>query len=123
MTGFARIGAFTVHVFTATGAALALLALILATGGHWAGMFFCLGMALVVDGLDGPMARAFEVEKLLPRWSGNTLDLVVDFDPPVPKDQPPLNWTWWVKTKLADGTIAWLKNPKNFRGMDKLAGK
>jgi phosphatidylcholine synthase len=79
VTGFARIGAFTVHVFTATGAALALLALILATGGHWAGMFFCLGMALVVDGLDGPMARAFEVEKLLPRWSGNTLDLVVDF--------------------------------------------
>ena len=79
MTDFARIRAFTVHVFTATGAALALLALILATGGHWAGMFFCLGMALVVDGLDGPMARAFEVEKLLPRWSGNTLDLVVDF--------------------------------------------
>lgn len=79
MTDFARVRAFTVHVFTAMGAALALLALILATGGHWAGMFFCLGMALVVDGLDGPMARAFEVEKLLPRWSGNTLDLVVDF--------------------------------------------
>jgi phosphatidylcholine synthase len=79
VTDFARVRAFTVHVFTATGAALALLALILATGGHWSGMFFCLGMALVVDGLDGPMARAFEVEKLLPRWSGDTLDLVVDF--------------------------------------------
>jgi phosphatidylcholine synthase len=79
VTDFARIRAFTVHVFTATGAALALLALILATGGHWAGMFFCLGVALVVDGLDGPMARAFEVERLLPRWSGDTLDLVVDF--------------------------------------------
>jgi hypothetical protein len=52
-----------------------------------------------------------------------SLDLVVDYDPPVPKDQQPLQWTWWVKTKLADGTIAWLKNPKNFRGMDKLAGK
>jgi phosphatidylcholine synthase len=76
---FARIRAFTVHVFTATGAALAFLALILATGGHWAGMFFCLGMALLVDGLDGPMARAFEVEKLVPRWSGETLDLVVDY--------------------------------------------
>jgi phosphatidylcholine synthase len=74
-----RIRAFTVHVFTATGAALALLALILATGGHWAGMFFCLGMALVVDGLDGPLARAFEVDRVLPRWSGDTLDLVVDF--------------------------------------------
>lgn len=79
MAGFERVRAFTVHVFTATGAALALLALILATGGHWAGMFFCLGMALVVDGADGPMARAFDVERLLPRWSGETLDLVVDF--------------------------------------------
>ncbi|HMA56769.1 MAG TPA: CDP-alcohol phosphatidyltransferase family protein [Pseudolabrys sp.] len=79
MAGFERIRAFTVHVFTTTGAALALLALILATGGHWAGMFFCLGMALVVDGADGPMARAFDVERVLPRWSGETLDLVVDF--------------------------------------------
>ncbi|HKS86981.1 MAG TPA: phosphatidylcholine synthase [Pseudolabrys sp.] len=79
MTGFERIRAFTVHIFTATGAAIALLALILATGGHWAGMFFCLGLALIVDGVDGPMARAFNVRELLPRWSGDTLDLVVDF--------------------------------------------
>lgn len=79
MTGFERIRAFTVHIFTATGAALALLALILATGGHWAAMFFCLGLALIVDGVDGPMARAFNVRELLPRWSGDTLDLVVDF--------------------------------------------
>jgi phosphatidylcholine synthase len=79
VTEIERIRAFTVHVFTATGAALALLALILATGGHWAGMFFCLGLALLIDGLDGPMARAFNVQDLLPRWSGDTLDLVVDF--------------------------------------------
>ena len=79
MTSFEHIRAFTVHIFTATGAALALLAMILATGGHWAAMFLCLGLALVVDGADGPMARAFNVQKLLPRWSGDTLDLVVDF--------------------------------------------
>lgn len=79
MPGFAELRAFTVHVFTATGAALALLALILATGGHWAAMFLCLGLALVVDGIDGPMARAFDVKEVLPRWSGETLDLVVDF--------------------------------------------
>lgn len=79
MTAFERVRAFTVHIFTATGAALALLALVLATGGHWAAMFFCLGLALVVDGLDGPMARAFNVQDVLPRWSGETLDLVVDF--------------------------------------------
>jgi phosphatidylcholine synthase len=76
---FERIRAFTVHIFTASGAALALLAMILATGGHWAAMFLCLGLALVVDGADGPLARAFDVQKLLPRWSGDTLDLVVDF--------------------------------------------
>ena len=42
-------------------------------------MFFCLGLALVVDGVDGPLAREFKVAEVLPRWSGETLDLVVDF--------------------------------------------
>jgi phosphatidylcholine synthase len=79
VTGFERVRAFTVHIFTATGAALALLALILGTGGHWAAMFLCLGLALVVDGVDGPIARAFDIQNVLPRWSGDTLDLVVDY--------------------------------------------
>jgi len=79
ITQFQRVRAFTVHVFTATGAALALLALILATGGHWSAMFFCLGLALLVDGADGPLARAFDVQTIMPRWSGDTLDLVVDY--------------------------------------------
>jgi hypothetical protein len=52
-----------------------------------------------------------------------SLDLVYEYDPPLPKDQAPLQWTWWVKVKLVDGTIAWLKNPKNFRGMDRRGGK
>jgi len=79
MPSFAGVRAFAVHIFTACGAALALLALIFATGGHWAAMFFCLGLALVVDGVDGPLAREFKVAELLPRWSGETLDLIVDF--------------------------------------------
>src|SRR5665811_1514919 len=79
MSSFERIRAFVVHIFTACGAALAFLALILATGGHWAAMFLCLGAALIVDGIDGPLARAFKVAEVLPRWSGETLDLIVDF--------------------------------------------
>jgi phosphatidylcholine synthase len=79
MTRLAEFRAFGVHLFTACGAALALLALIFATGGHWTAMFFCLGLALVVDGVDGPLARSFNVAEVLPRWSGATLDLVVDF--------------------------------------------
>jgi phosphatidylcholine synthase len=76
---FDHVRAFAVHIFTACGAALALLALIFATGGHWTAMFFCQGMALVVDGVDGPLAREFKVAEVLPRWSGDTLDLIVDF--------------------------------------------
>jgi len=79
MPSFVDLRAFTIHIFTACGAALAFLALILATGGHWAAMFFCLGLALVVDAIDGPLARAFKVKEVLPRWSGETLDLIVDF--------------------------------------------
>ena len=79
MAGFASIRAFVVHIFTACGAALAFLALILATGGHWAAMFICLGLALIVDAIDGPLARNFKVAEVLPRWSGETLDLIVDF--------------------------------------------
>ncbi len=79
MAIFERVRAFAVHIFTACGAALALLALIFATGEHWAAMFFCLGLALVVDGVDGPLAREFKVAEVLPRWSGETLDLIVDF--------------------------------------------
>jgi phosphatidylcholine synthase len=64
---------------TASGAAFALVALIFATGGQWSAMFVCLGVALVIDAVDGPLARAFKVAEALPRWSGDTLDIVVDF--------------------------------------------
>jgi phosphatidylcholine synthase len=75
----AHARAFAVHVLTATGAALALAALVYAVRGEWTGMFACLGVALIVDGVDGTIARRFEVAQLLPRWSGDVLDLVVDF--------------------------------------------
>jgi phosphatidylcholine synthase len=71
--------AFAVHIFTATGAALALAALVYAVRGQWAAMFLCLGVALIVDGIDGTIARTFKVAEVLPRWSGDVLDLVVDF--------------------------------------------
>src|SRR6188768_27766 len=71
--------AFAVHVLTACGASLALMALLAAVRGDWPLMFLWLGVALVVDAVDGPLARAAEVSKVLPQWSGETLDLVVDY--------------------------------------------
>ena len=74
-----RAAAFGVHIFTALGAGLALLALLEAVREHWAAMFAWLGAALIVDAADGPMARRLDVVRLQPNWSGDTLDLVVDF--------------------------------------------
>ncbi len=71
--------AFAVHLFTASGAVCGLLALIAAVEGHWSIMFAWLGAALFVDGIDGTMARRARVWEVLPRWSGETLDLVVDY--------------------------------------------
>src|SRR2546423_1033085 len=75
----ASVAAFSIHVFTATGAACAMLALFAATRSEWTGMFAWLAVALVIDGVDGTFARHLNVAKVLPRWSGDTLDLVIDF--------------------------------------------
>jgi phosphatidylcholine synthase len=74
-----RAAAFSVHVFTALGAGVALIALLEAVREHWAAMFWWLGVALVIDGVDGPIARRLDVVRLQPNWSGEVLDLVVDF--------------------------------------------
>lgn len=78
-TSSARAVAFSVHLFTALGGACAILALIAATRAEWTGMFAWLGLALLIDGVDGALARHFRVADILPRWSGDALDLVVDF--------------------------------------------
>lgn len=70
--------AFAVHVFTACGAGCALFALLAAVGAHWSAMFVWLGLALAIDGIDGTFARRLRVTEVLPRWSGEVLDLVVD---------------------------------------------
>jgi phosphatidylcholine synthase len=74
-----RAAAFSVHIFTALGAGVALLALLEGVREHWAAMFWWLGLAMIIDGIDGPIARRFDVARVQPNWSGDVLDLVVDF--------------------------------------------
>ena len=74
-----RARAFGVHVLTALGAAMALLALLAAFEAIWIDMFFWLALAALVDGVDGWLARRYAVAETLPRWSGEVLDLVADF--------------------------------------------
>ncbi|HEY0442011.1 MAG TPA: CDP-alcohol phosphatidyltransferase family protein [Xanthobacteraceae bacterium] len=73
-----RAAAFAVHVFTASGAGLALLAMLAAVQQRWAVVFAWLALAQIVDAVDGPIARRLNVKALAPRWSGDVLDLVVD---------------------------------------------
>lgn len=68
-----------VHVFTASGAVCALFAIRAILEGRWEVMFAWLGLALVIDGIDGTFARMADVTRNLPRFSGERLDLVVDY--------------------------------------------
>ena len=74
-----QTAAFAVHLFTAFGAAIAFAAMVAAVGGEFTVMFALLGVALAVDGVDGTLARKFRVAEILPRWSGDVLDHVVDY--------------------------------------------
>ncbi len=67
------------HLFTASGAVIALLAVNAVIGGQMALAFAWLGLALLIDTVDGPLARALKVEQRLPRFSGERLDLVIDY--------------------------------------------
>jgi phosphatidylcholine synthase len=74
-----RAIAWLVHAFTASGAAVGLLALERAISEDFVGTFAWLAVALIIDGVDGTFARAFRVRENLPHVDGDLLDLVVDF--------------------------------------------
>jgi phosphatidylcholine synthase len=71
--------AISVHVFTASGAFVGFMALAAALQSEFTSMFLWLGLALVIDGVDGALARRARVDLNAPRWDGVVLDLVVDF--------------------------------------------
>lgn len=76
---FVPLAAAGVHVFTALGAVCGLLAALAVFDDAWERMFAWLGVALIIDGIDGTFARLAHVEERLPRFSGERLDLVVDY--------------------------------------------
>jgi phosphatidylcholine synthase len=71
--------AWSVHAFSASGAVLALLAVLAIDGHRWTEAMLWLFAALVVDGIDGTFARAARVKERAPRVDGDVLDLVIDY--------------------------------------------
>jgi phosphatidylcholine synthase len=76
---YAEIRAFSVHILTASGSFLAFLGVVAAAEHRFVDMFWWLGLALAVDGIDGPIARKVRVKEVLPNWSGDTLDNIIDY--------------------------------------------
>jgi phosphatidylcholine synthase len=74
-----QIKALAVHLFTATGAVFAMLAMLAAVEGEWDLMFLWLVVAFAVDGVDGPLARKYEVKKYAGEFDGVLLDLIIDY--------------------------------------------
>ena len=70
---------FSVHVLTASGGAVALLALYAAIERDFATTFAWLGLAMFIDGIDGTLARAARVTETAATIDGVVLDLVIDF--------------------------------------------
>ncbi|WP_102224334.1 CDP-alcohol phosphatidyltransferase family protein [Acidimangrovimonas sediminis] len=71
--------AFFVHLLTGTGAVLSMLAMLAAVEQKWALMFTWLVVAFAVDGVDGPLARRYDVKRNAPQIDGVLLDLIIDY--------------------------------------------
>ena len=71
--------ALAVHWLTATGAVFAMLAMLEAINRDWSMMFVWLIVAFAVDGIDGPLARKFDVKTNAPQFDGVLLDLIIDY--------------------------------------------
>jgi phosphatidylcholine synthase len=74
-----RVCAWSVHLFTASGAVLGFLALLAAEARSWRAAFAWLLLSLIVDGADGWLARKVGVKEVLPRFDGHLVDYVVDY--------------------------------------------
>lgn len=74
-----RLWAAGVHIFTALGVVCALMAMLAIYDKNVEALFFWLAVAFFIDGIDGTMARAVGVKTVLPRFSGERLDLIIDY--------------------------------------------
>lgn len=74
-----RIPSWCVHLFTASGAVLGFFALISIANGKLGNAVLLMLAALVVDGVDGTLARAARVSEHVPEINGRRLDDIVDY--------------------------------------------
>lgn len=74
-----RVGGWALHLYTATGTVLALLAVVAAMEGQTNRVLWLLLATLVIDGTDGMLARRLRVKETIPWFDGARLDDIVDY--------------------------------------------
>lgn len=71
--------AWSVHLFTASGLLAGFMAILAISAHEWQNAAWWMIVALIIDGLDGTLARAAKVKEVLPFFNGKNLDYVIDF--------------------------------------------
>jgi len=71
--------AWAVHALTASGVIVGYVGLNSVIDGHARAAILWLVGALVLDGIDGPIARKLDVRSRIPTLDGNSLDLIIDY--------------------------------------------
>lgn len=79
-----KLTALSVHLFTAAGVILAFWALLLIISGELQNSLFVMALAVIVDSLDGTLARKADVSTHLPLMDGALMDNITDY----------LNWVF-----------------------------
>ena len=74
-----KIPAFLVHLFTGSGIIFSFLALVSVIEGYKLQTFIFLGIALIIDIVDGTLARKYKTEIFFPNIDGKTLDTIIDY--------------------------------------------
>jgi len=72
-------GATAIHTLTASGAVVGLFALCFIAQQQFIAALWCMLATLIIDGVDGPLARKIRITQLMPNVDGKTIDQVVDF--------------------------------------------
>ena len=74
-----KIRASLVHFLTGSGIIFSFLALVSVIEGYKLQTFMFLGIALIIDIVDGTLARKYKVDVIFPNIDGKTLDTIIDY--------------------------------------------
>lgn len=74
-----RVTGWLIHIFTASGACVGLLALLAIHDGNLLLALWLMGASILIDAVDGMFARMVKIKEVVPEIDGALLDNIVDF--------------------------------------------